>query len=146
MLNGTPTILVNKYNQMKTQKKLIFAAFLSIAFVSCSTMQRTDLYFGTNIPTGGDVTPQQWKAFSDSVITHYFPEGYTESDAVGKWMDTQTKLTISEKTKVVTFLGKPTKERNASLDSITQRYIRRFHQQSVLRVDSKPKIKFISKI
>lgn len=131
---------------MKIQKKLISAALLSIILSSCATMQRTDLYFGTNIPTGGDLTPQQWKEFSDNVITPYFPEGYTESDAVGKWMDTQTKLTISEKTKVVTFLGKPTKERNASLDSITQRYIRKFHQQSVLRVDSKPKVKFISKM
>ncbi|MBK1896034.1 DUF3574 domain-containing protein [Chryseobacterium paridis] len=131
---------------MKTQKKLILSTILSVTLISCSTMQRTDLYFGTNIPTGGNVTPQQWKAFTDDVITHYFPEGYTESDAVGKWMDTQTKLTISENTKVVTFLGKPTKERNAMLDSITQRYIRKFHQQSVLRVDSKPKVKFISKI
>lgn len=130
---------------MKTLKKIVFAAAFSTTLISCATMQRTDLYFGINIPTGGNVTPQQWKAFSDDVITHYFPEGYTEVDAVGKWMDTQTKLTISENTKVVTFLGKPTKERNASLDSVTQKYIRRFQQQSVLRIDSKPKVKFISK-
>ncbi|ASK28703.1 hypothetical protein CEY12_00625 [Chryseobacterium sp. T16E-39] len=130
---------------MKTQKKLIIPAILSLALVSCATMQRTDLYFGTNIPTGGNVTPQQWKDFSDNVITGYFPEGYTETDAVGKWKDTQTKLTISENTKVVTFIGKPTKERNALLDSVTQKYIRKFQQQSVLRIDSKPRVKFISK-
>lgn len=130
---------------MKTLKTALSVSIFSLVLTSCATMQRTDLYFGTNIPTGGNVTQRQWKEFCDGVITHYFPEGYTEVDAVGKWMDTQTKQTISENTKVVTFLGKPTKERNASLDSITQKYIRQFHQQSVLRIDSKPKVKFISK-
>lgn len=130
---------------MNTHKRLVFTTILGFALISCSTMQRTDLYFGTNIPTGGNVTPQQWKEFSDQVITSYFPEGYTEWNAVGKWKDTETKLTISENTKVVTFLGKPTKERNASLDTVTQKYIRKFQQQSVLRIDSNPKVKFINK-
>ncbi len=117
-----------------------------LGLASCASYQRSDLYFGRDIPNGGGmVTEQQWKNFSDSVISNYFPEGYTEWDANGRWKDTDTKQTITEPTKVVTFFGKKTKERSAALDSIAQRYIRRFRQQSVLRTDIKSKVKFISK-
>jgi hypothetical protein len=127
--------------------QLRIAAALSccIGILSCASYQRSDLYFGRDIPGGGQVSEQAWKAFSDSVISAYFPEGYTEWDAKGRWKDTETKETISEPTKVVTFFGKMSKERSAAIDSIAQRYLRRFRQQSVLRTDSKAKVTFINK-
>jgi hypothetical protein len=111
---------------------------------SCASYQRSDLYFGRDIPGGGRVSDQQWKIFSDSVISHYFPEGYTEWNAEGRWKDTQTKQTITEPTKVVTFFGKSSKQRDAALDSITQQYLHRFRQQSVLRTDCKSSVRFIN--
>ncbi len=117
-----------------------------MGLASCASYQRTDLYFGRDIPGGGGtVSEQQWKNFSDSVISNYFPEGYTEWDANGRWKDTDTKQTITEPTKVVTFFGKKTRARSTALDSIAQRYLRRFRQQSVLRTDMKSKVKFIGK-
>lgn len=127
---------------MKACLQLIAAA-IYISLTGCTTMQRTDLYFGRNIPGGGQVTDQQWKNFSDSVITRYFPEGYTEITATGHWKDTQTQETITEPTKMVSFLGKVSVQRNAALDSVSQQYIRRFRQQSVLRADSKIHMRFI---
>lgn len=129
---------------LKRLQKWAMVGCLGLA--SCASYQRTDLYFGRDIPgDGGIVSEQQWKNFSDSVISNYFPEGYTEWDANGRWKDTDTRQTITEPTKVVTFFGKKTKERSAALDSIAQRYLRRFRQQSVLRSDMKSKVKFISK-
>ena len=138
---------------LKRLRKWAMVGCLGLA--SCASYQRSDLYFGRDIPGGappggappggGTVSEQQWKNFSDSVISHYFPEGYTEWDANGRWKDTDTKQTITEPTKVVTFFGKKTKERSVALDSIAQRYIRRFRQQSVLRTDIKSKVKFINK-
>ena len=137
-----------------------WAMLACLGLASCASYQRSDLYFGRDIPGGappggappggappggGAVTEQQWKNFSDSVISNYFPEGYTEWDANGRWKDTDTKQTITEPTKVVTFFGKKTKERSAALDSIAQRYLRRFRQQSVLRTDIKSRVKFINK-
>jgi len=116
-----------------------------LGLASCASYQRSDLYFGRDIPGGGTVSEQQWKNFSDSVISNYFPEGYTEWDANGRWKDTDTRQTITEPTKVVTFFGKKTRQRSAALDSIAQRYLRRFRQQSVLRTDVKSKVKFIDK-
>ncbi|MDR6943266.1 DUF3574 domain-containing protein [Mucilaginibacter pocheonensis] len=130
---------------MKTNNLTTWAVLCCLSLASCATFQRSDLYFGRNIPNGGQVTEQQWKAFSDSVISRYFPEGYTEWDAAGRWKDTQTKVTITEPTKVATFFSKASKQRDAALDSIAQLYIRRFHQQSVLRTDAKSNVRFISK-
>lgn len=130
-----------KCNQLRTAAALLCC--LSLA--SCASYQRCDLFFGRDIPGGGQVSDQDWKGFSDSVISAYFPEGYTEWDAKGRWKDTETKETITEPTKVVTFFGKMSKDRSAAIDSIAQRYLRRFRQQSVLRTDSKAKVQFINK-
>ncbi|MBO9595170.1 MAG: DUF3574 domain-containing protein [Niabella sp.] len=111
----------------------------------CATMQHTDLYFGRNIPGGGRVTAQQWRAFSDSIITPAFPEGYTESDVQGKWMDTESRETITEDTKRITVIGKRSAKRNSQLNHITQTYIHRFNQQAVLRVDTKIRYRLITK-
>lgn len=127
-----------------------WAMICCLGLASCASYQRTDLYFGRDIPGGvppggGTVSEQQWKNFSDSVISAYFREGYTEWDANGRWKDTETKKTITEPTKVVTFFGRKTRERSAALDSIAQNYLRRFRQQSVLRTDVRSRVKFISK-
>lgn len=116
----------------------------SIALASCATTQRTELYFGTDIPNGGHVTEQQWDDFRDKTITRFFPQGYTEFDATGRWKDTENGKTISEKTKVIVFAGKKTKQRSAAIDSIAQAYIHAFHQQSVMRLDVTAGMKLIS--
>lgn len=115
-----------------------------IGFASCASYQRSDLYFGRDIPGGGQVSDQDWKAFSDSVISRYFPEGYTEWEAQGRWKDTKTGVTITEPTKVVTFLLKRNKQRSSHIDSIAQQYLRRFHQQSVLRTDIRAGVRFLN--
>jgi hypothetical protein len=98
-----------------------------------------------SIPGGGEVSEQQWQQFNDSVVSPAFPEGYTELDAAGKWLDTETRKTISEKTKVLSFVGKKNNTREQKLDSVMQFYIKRFQQQAVLRVDTKARVKFVSK-
>lgn len=116
---------------------------LSLGCSACATTQRTDLFFGMNIPGGGQVSGEEWKRFTDSVVSPRFGEGYTEWDAAGKWLDTETKQTISENTKVLTFIGKKTRGREALIDSVTRFYIHRFHQQAVLRLDAKVRSSFI---
>lgn len=127
----------------KRLTRTVWAAAL-LALSSCATYQRTDLYFGRNIPTGGTVSDAQWKHFSDSVISAHFPEGYTEWDANGRWKDPKTHQTISEPSKVVTFVGKKSKVRSARVDSIAQSYVRLFSQQSVMRTDSKTRLQFLN--
>ena len=121
----------------------LFLFFIVSMAASCATTQRTDLFFGMNIPDGTRVTPEQWSQFSDSVVALQFPEGYTQFDANGKWMDTESKQTITEPTKVLSFVGKKSKERDLRINAIIQHYIERYKQQAVLRIDSKTRVRFI---
>lgn len=129
---------------MPTLKPYFLFISITLTLNACVTTQRTDLFFGMNIPGGGHVSADQWKKFTDSTVSPRFPEGYTEWDAAGKWLDTETKQTISENTKVLTFVGKKNRQREALLDSITQSYIHQFKQQAVLRLSSKTKSQFIT--
>ena len=129
---------------MQASRYYFILLVLTSSLTACVTSQRTELFFGMNIPGGGQVSDEQWKNFTDSIVSPRFPEGYTEWDAAGKWLDTDTRHTISENTKVLTFIGKRNRQRNASIDSIVQYYIHQFRQQAVLRLDSRAKAKFIS--
>jgi hypothetical protein len=128
-----------------TPFKTIYAmALIALLFSACATTRRTDLFFGMNIPGGGQVSTEAWQQFTDSIISPRFPEGYTESDAWGKWRDTATLQTIAEHTKVLTFIGKKSRSRNAILDTVIQAYIQQYKQQAVLRVDTRYKAQFVT--
>jgi hypothetical protein len=112
--------------------------------VSCAGMRRTELYFGTGIPGGGTVTDAEWNLFCDTVISRYFPGGYTVADVAGKWYDPDAKRTVSEPSKLVLLIGKSSKARSAAIDSVVQRYIRYYHQQAVLRTDAATKCRLVT--
>jgi starvation-inducible outer membrane lipoprotein len=46
-------------------------------------MTQVDLYFGRNIPTGGEVSDAQWRQFLDEVVTPRFPDGLSVLDVHG---------------------------------------------------------------
>ena len=127
-----------------TMTKTKFAFYISLLLLtSCATTLRTDLYFGLSIPGGGNVSASQWQQFSDSIVSPKFPEGYTEGNVSGKWRDTETHVTITEHTKVLTFIGKKTKMRQSNLDSLIQFYKRQYQQQAVLRTDARVRLRLV---
>jgi hypothetical protein len=124
--------------------RTILACFMLIIFASCAGIRRTELYFGTDIPGGGRVTDADWNMFCDTVISCYFPGGYTVAAVSGKWYDTEAKHTISEPSKLVLLTGKSSRARSAAIDTVVQRYIRYYHQQAVLRTDTKIKSRLVT--
>jgi hypothetical protein len=130
---------------MKLDCKQTLTILLFTTLTSCKTSLKTELYFGRNIPGGGQVSDSDWKNFSDTAIASRFSEGYTELAAQGRWMDKATRKTITENTTVVILMGKNSKLRCRQIDSIAQLYSRRFNQDAVMRFDSKGYLKFISK-
>lgn len=124
------------------KSSIFLIAFLSLC--SCATVQRTDVFFGMNIPGGGEVSGDQWKSFNDSLVSPRFPNGYTEYQTAGKWLDTESRQTISENTRVLVFIGEKSRAREVALDTIIDAYIKRFRQQAVLRVDTKARFRLIS--
>jgi len=107
-------------------------------------MTETELYFGQTIPTGGEVTAEQWKQYSDSSLSKIFTIGYTTRKTTGHWYDPDKKSQITENTYVVTVLNKLTPALSKKIDSIVQVYKTLYQQQAILRVDKKVrKFKFL---
>jgi hypothetical protein len=115
---------------------LLTAAFFSFNNSSSNTFTKTELYFGMSIPGGGSVSPDEWQAFEDTVITKILNNGSTVYDARGKWRNESGQI-ITEKTKVVMALNVMTPDVSAKLDDIRERYKTYYRQESVMRIDSK---------
>ena len=97
---------------------------------------RTELYFGRSIAGGGKVTDEQWKQFLADEVTPRFPDGFTVLSGYGQYRTKAGSIT-SEPSEVVIFLY-TAKTKNASrvkIDEIRAAYVKRFDQESVLRVD-----------
>lgn len=123
-------------------RKLLFVSCLFLCSCTGNRMVETDLYFGLSKPDGGKMSEQEWSNFRDNQICQIFKEGNTVIDATGSWLDTQTKRSITEPTRIVIYLHKNTGQVSRQIDSLRQLYKTIFKQQSVLRVDKKIKASF----
>jgi hypothetical protein len=95
--------------------------------------QRTELYFGRNIGEDQKVTNRDWKKFlEDSVVIHL--NGFTIIDGNGYWNN--RGKAASEKSKVLILIHVNSPEFETKIERIREAYKTRFHQNSVLRVDS----------
>ena len=109
-------------------RNLLFAVAL---FAACATRPSCDtLYFGTAMPNGV-VSAEQWKQFTDEVLTREFAKGSTTWEADGRWRGGDG-TTISEHSHVVLVIGAD----DAAVARVIDEYKRRFAQESVLRVSS----------
>lgn len=103
---------------------------------------RTELYFGRSIRGGGEVNDEQWKQFLMDEVTPRFPDGFTVLSGYGQYR-TKEGVIVSEPSEVLIFLY-PAKTKNASrakIDEIRAAYLKKFDQESVLRVDFNKAIK-----
>lgn len=110
--------------QVQRAPKPVFSAFL-----------RTELFFGMDKPTGGEVTQLEWEKFVVDIVTPRFPDGFTVDDAFGQYLD--GKILVREKSKQLILIY-PRKMRTSSsrkIEEIRRAYIKAFDQKSVLRMD-----------
>jgi hypothetical protein len=118
---------------------MLFAALTAGLVLSPSAFARLiqeDLYFGRNIPGGGEVSESQFQSFVDGVVTPRFPAGLTTFDGNGQFRD-NTGTTIQERSKVVTLFLDDTSAPQASIDAIAAAYGRQFRQESVLQMGNR---------
>ncbi|WP_373529081.1 DUF3574 domain-containing protein [Nostoc sp.] len=104
---------------------------------------QADLFFGRNIPGGGEVTEGEFQAFVDSVITPLFPAGLTIFDANGQFQDS-TGTIIEEPSKVISLIFEDTLDNETSINQILEAYLQQFNQESVLTVvDEDIRVRFV---
>lgn len=97
---------------------------------------RTELYFGRSKPNGGLVSDDDWKAFLVDTVTPRFSDGFTALKAIGQYREKSGRI-ISEPSEVLIFYySKRSKNQSRTkIEEIRAAYIKRFEQESVLRVD-----------
>jgi hypothetical protein len=104
---------------------------------------QADLFFGRNIPGGGEVSESEFQAFVDSVISPLFPAGLTIFDANGQFLDS-TGTIIEEPSKVISFIFEDTLDKETSINQIIGAYLQQFNQESVLTVvDEDIRVRFV---
>lgn len=106
------------------------------AFAGSDAVQTT-LYFGLSLPKGGSVSEKQWQGFLADTVTPRFPDGLTVIAAVGQWRDPKSRSAgvMSEATRIVVIVHADTPASARAVAEIKARYVRRFHQVSVLQTD-----------
>ena len=91
-------------------------------------MRLYDLYLGRAVAGRADVSDTEWREFRDQVVTPALPDGYTVFDAQGAWMNTKSRTTIVEATKVLSVALPNTPESLAAIARIRGTWQSRFHQ------------------
>ena len=97
---------------------------------------RTELYFGRSKPGGGIVSDDEWQDFLAESVTPRFPDGFTALRAIGQYREKSGRI-VSEPSEVLVFfyLKKSRNESRTKIEEIRAAYVKRFEQESVLRVD-----------
>ncbi len=96
---------------------------------------RTELFFGMDKPSGGQVTQEEWEKFIAEVVTPRFPEGFTVDDALGQYLDGKTLVREKSKQLILIYPRRFKTSSNRKIEEIRRTYIKAFDQKSVLRVD-----------
>ena len=104
---------------------------------------RTEIYCGLNKPHGGVVSEADWQKFLNDTVTPVFKTGYSVMNAEGRWMDTQTERTITEKTKIIVIIYQWNNEIHSAIDKIIATYKKNFQQQAVMRLDYRVSARFL---
>jgi hypothetical protein len=93
------------------------------------------VYFGANIPGGGEVSADQWRDFRDAVIAPRFPQGLTSFKGEGQWRNNAGAIE-SENTYILQIVHPDSPATGAAIGEVATIYKTRFKQEAVLRVRS----------
>ena len=104
--------------------------------------KRTELYFGTTKPGGGELTDAEFTAFTDKAVTPRFPDGFTELTGRGQWRGSDGVISREKSKVIVVVYPFSDRDANREIEEIRTDYKKAFSQESVLRTDSVEKVSF----
>ncbi|OKJ93987.1 DUF3574 domain-containing protein [Amycolatopsis sp. CB00013] len=104
--------------------------------------KRTELYFGTTKPGGGELTDAEFAAFTDKAVTPRFPDGFTELTGRGQWRGSDGVISRERSKVIVVVYPFTDRDANREIEEIRTDYKKAFAQESVLRTDSVEKVSF----
>ncbi len=92
------------------------------------------VYFGRNIPTGGEVSDADWATFLNDEVTSRFPFGFTVLDGAGQYQGGDGVI-VREASKVLVILTPDPAGSRVLIKEIGDAYLARFDQEGVLVVE-----------
>lgn len=131
----------------RTPVCLIAAALALALFSGCCTMTttpaagtvaaaqwiKTEVYFGRDLPGGGQVSRAEWAEFLDKVVTPRFPKGLTIYDAYGQMQHADGRIE-KQSTWVVILLHPQDPAVDRSVREIIDAYRKQFNKAQVATV------------
>jgi hypothetical protein len=93
------------------------------------------LFVGTKIPSGGEVTTEQWQTFLAEVATPRFPKGFTSWPTVGQWQDASGRI-WTENGYALQIVHPVSEQDETAVLEVMSMYKSRFRQDAVMRVRS----------
>jgi len=91
----------------------------------------TNIYFGRNIPAGGEVSDEQFAQFLETEVTPAFPAGLTAYDAYGQ-MQTSKGNIVKQKTKVLLLVHDNSKKDLDAIHRIVDTYRDKFGNPQIM--------------
>lgn len=123
---------------------LVFICFLVAACAPRAQVKPSwvedDLYFGLST-SQGPVTLTQWDNFLNKEVTPRFPDGLTALDAKGQWRNAKGVIG-KEPTKVLILIHPDSAGEDKAVQDVIDIYKKEFHQESVMKVRSRPEVSF----
>jgi hypothetical protein len=100
---------------------------------------RSEVYFGMSIPSGGEVSEEQFLSFLKDTVTKAFPEGMTVFDAYGQMEKTDGSI-VRQETRVVLLVHDGSQPGEQAIADIIDTYRNRFGNPQVmhLRTETEP--------
>lgn len=102
---------------------------------------KSELYFGRDVTSGYEITPQQWHDFLANVVTKQFPKGLTVYAAYGQILDANKKI-VDQSTWVVEIVHENTEENENKMKIVIDEYRKQFQQPEVMRTETPISVQF----
>lgn len=100
------------------------------------------LYFGQRTSGGATVPEPAWKKFLAEVITPRFPAGLTVLRGEGQWRDTSGSIIEEPSFVLEVVYDDEDSDKERAIQEIRTEYMRRFSQESVMRLCSRVEVSF----
>ncbi|MFM2485974.1 DUF3574 domain-containing protein [Celerinatantimonas yamalensis] len=108
-------------------------------------MAKTTLYYGLTRYQGKkvvDITKAQWENYVDKEVTPRFRDGLTIFNAQGQWLGKDGQVTKEPSRALMVIYPANDKASSEKIQELRQIYMKRFNQESVMRVDSTKCVSF----
>ncbi len=100
-----------------------------------------ELFMGRSNASGEVVDDDAWATFLGETVTPRFPDGLTVLDGLEQWRSSDGVID-KERSKVLVILAPSGSDKMRLIDEVSEEYMSRFGQESVLRVVSDACVSF----